>query len=62
MMLGVWFLADAVGNKVAGYAAGFISTADMSTLFSTVAGVCIGASVIAFLLIKPVKRLMGGVH
>ena len=62
MMLGVWFLADAVGNKVAGYAAGFISSADMSTLFGTVAAVCIGASLVAFILIKPVKRMMGGVH
>jgi POT family proton-dependent oligopeptide transporter len=62
MMLGVWFLADAVGNKAAGYAAGFISSADMSTLFGTVAAVCIGASVLAFILIRPVKKLMGGVH
>jgi len=62
MMLGLWFLADAVGNKVAGYAAGFISTADMSTLFGTVAAVCLAASVIAFILIRPVKRMMGGVH
>ena len=62
MMLGLWFLADAVGNKVAGYAAGFISSADMSTLFGTVAAVCIGASLVAFILIKPVKRMMGGVH
>ena len=62
MMLGLWFLADAVGNKVAGYAAGFISSADMSSLFTTVAAACIGGSLIAFLLIRPVKRLMGGVH
>jgi POT family proton-dependent oligopeptide transporter len=62
MMLGVWFLADAVGNKAAGYAAGFISTADMGTLFGTVAAVCLGASLIAFILIRPVKQLMGGVH
>lgn len=62
MMLGVWFLADAVGNKVAGYAAGFISTAPLPELFGAVAAVCLGSSVIATLMIKPVKRLMGGVH
>ncbi|MBX6332983.1 MAG: peptide MFS transporter [Gemmatimonadaceae bacterium] len=61
-MLGLWFLADAVGNKVAGYAAGFISSAPLPQLFGVVAGVCIGASLIAFLLIKPVRGLMGGVH
>ena len=61
-MLGVWFLADSVGNKVAGYAAGFISSAPLPDLFGTVAAVCLGASVVAFLMIKPVRSLMGGVH
>jgi POT family proton-dependent oligopeptide transporter len=62
LMLGVWFLADSLGNKVAGYAAGFISTAPLPELFGTVAAVCLGASFIAFLMIKPVRSLMGGVH
>ncbi|HXE60092.1 MAG TPA: peptide MFS transporter [Gemmatimonadaceae bacterium] len=62
LMLGVWFLADAVGNKVAGYAAGFISSAPLPDLFGTIAAVCLGASIIAFLIIKPVRSLMGGVH
>jgi len=62
MMLGLWFLADSVGNKVAGYAAGFISSAPLSQLFGVVSAVCIGASLIAFAIVKPVKRLMGGVR
>ena len=61
-MLGVWFLADSLGNKVAGYAAGFISSAPLPQLFGVVAAVCLGSSFIAFLIIKPVRRLMGGVH
>jgi len=61
-MLGVWFLADSVGNKVAGYAAGFISSAPLPQLFGVIAAVCLGASLIAFLMIKPVRGLMGGVH
>jgi POT family proton-dependent oligopeptide transporter len=61
-MLGIWFLADSVGNKAAGYAAGFISSAPLPYLFGTVAGVCLGASAIAALMIKPVRGLMGGVH
>jgi POT family proton-dependent oligopeptide transporter len=61
-MLGVWFMADAVGNKAAGYAAGFISSAPLPLLFGVVAAVCLGASFIAFLMIKPVRGLMGGVH
>ena len=62
LMLGVWFLADSVGNKVAGYAAGFISSAPLPDLFGTVAAVCLVASFIAFLMIKPVRSLMGGIH
>jgi proton-dependent oligopeptide transporter, POT family len=61
-MLGVWFLADSVGNKVAGLAAGFISSAPMPQLFGVIGGVCLAASVVAFLIIKPVRGLMGGVH
>ena len=62
MMLGLWFLADSVGNKVAGYAAGFISSAPLPQLFGVVGAVCVGASLIAFAIVKPVKRLMGGVR
>jgi POT family proton-dependent oligopeptide transporter len=61
-MLGVWFLADSVGNKIAGYAAGFISTAPLPQLFGVIAAVCLGASIVAFAIIKPVRGLMGGVH
>jgi POT family proton-dependent oligopeptide transporter len=61
-MLGVWFLADSLGNKVAGYAAGFISSAPLPQLFGVIAAVCLGASIVAFAIIKPVRGLMGGVH
>jgi proton-dependent oligopeptide transporter, POT family len=61
-MLGVWFLADSVGNKAAGFAAGFISSAPLPQLFGVIAAVCLGSSVIAFAIIKPVRGLMGGVH
>ncbi|HET8761799.1 MAG TPA: peptide MFS transporter [Gemmatimonadales bacterium] len=60
-MLGVWFLADSVGNKVAGFAAGFISSAPLPQLFGVIAAVCLAASLVAFLMIRPVKGLMGGV-
>jgi proton-dependent oligopeptide transporter, POT family len=62
MMLGVWFLADSVGNKAAGFAAGFISSAPLPQLFGIIAAVCLGASAVAFVMIKPVRGLMGGVH
>src|SRR5438445_1165749 len=62
MMLGVWFLADALGNKLAGWTAGLFTSMPLSQLFGALAGVCLGAAVILVFLIQPVKRLMGGVH
>jgi POT family proton-dependent oligopeptide transporter len=59
MMMGVWFLSNAFGNKLAGWAAGFFSTTPLQTLFSIVTAVLIVAAVIMFLLVKPLKRLMG---
>src|SRR6266516_1178093 len=62
LMMGVWFLSNALGNKLAGWSAGFISTLPLPTLFGTTAAVMLGAAVGMALLIKPVRRLMGGVH
>jgi proton-dependent oligopeptide transporter, POT family len=62
MMMGVWFLAIAAGNKLAGLIAGLSATVPFVTLFGAVAAATIGASVILFLLIGPIRRLMGGVH
>jgi dipeptide/tripeptide permease len=58
-MMGVWFLSNAFGNKLAGWAAGFFSTIPLETLFGIVAGVLIVAAVIMFALVKPIRRLMG---
>jgi POT family proton-dependent oligopeptide transporter len=62
LMMGVWFLSNAFGNKLAGWAAGFISTMPLATLFGIVAAVTLGAAFVLFALVKPVSRLMGGVR
>jgi POT family proton-dependent oligopeptide transporter len=62
MMMGVWFLAIAAGNKLAGLIAGLSATVPFTTLFGAVAAATIGAAVVLFLLIRPIRRLMGGVH
>jgi len=62
VMLGVFFLSNALGNKLAGWSAGFISTTPLPTLFGVTAAVALGAAAVMFLLIKPVQRLMGGVR
>jgi POT family proton-dependent oligopeptide transporter len=62
LMMGVWFLSNAVGNKLAGWAAGFFATLPLPTLFGAVAAVTLGAALVMGLLVKPVRNLMGGVH
>jgi POT family proton-dependent oligopeptide transporter len=60
LMMGVWFLSNAFGNKLAGWAAGFFSSMPLNTLFGIVAAVLLGAAVVMFALVKPSKKLMGG--
>ena len=62
LMMGVFFLSNSVGNKLAGWSAGFISSVPLPTLFGITAAVTLGAAVVMFLLIKPMKDLMGGVN
>jgi POT family proton-dependent oligopeptide transporter len=59
LMMGVWFLAIAFGNKLAGWAAGFIESMPLATLFTVMTAVLVGAAVVMALLIKPVSRLTG---
>jgi POT family proton-dependent oligopeptide transporter len=61
LMMGVFFLSNSLGNKLAGWTAGFFSTMPLAQLFGAVAAVCLVAAVIMFALVRPVKKLMGGV-
>jgi POT family proton-dependent oligopeptide transporter len=62
LMMGVWFLAAAVGNYLGGRIAGLYETLELPTLFGIVAAIPIAAGLILFLLVRPIRRLMGGVH
>ncbi len=62
LMMGVWFLSIASGNKVGGWVAGFFDTLPLPLLFAAVAGTTIGSALVLVVLIRPVRRLMGGVH
>ena len=62
LMMGVWLLSNAFGNKLAGWAAGFFSTMPLRDLFSEVAVILFVTSAIVFALVKPIKRLMEGVR
>jgi POT family proton-dependent oligopeptide transporter len=61
MIMGVWFMATAVGNYLAGRVASLYETFAPATIFAIVAAFCIGLGVVLALFVKPMKRLMGGV-
>ncbi|HEX9982440.1 MAG TPA: peptide MFS transporter [Thermoanaerobaculia bacterium] len=61
MMMGVWFFATAMGNYVAGWAAGFLQDRTYSQVFMAVfVSVAVAAFILA-LLVVPIKKMMRGV-
>ncbi len=62
LMMGVWFLATSVGDFISGRLASFYSSFSLPVLFGVVAGFAIAVGLIMGLLVKPMKRLMGGVN
>ena len=61
-MMGVWFVATALGNLFAGLVAGSLETLAPSALFQTVALIIGGAGVLALVLSPAVRKLMGNVE
>jgi POT family proton-dependent oligopeptide transporter len=61
-MMGIWFVAAAVGNLFAGLLAGQLETLAPTNLFWWVAMIIGGGGVIALLAAPPVKKLMGDVE
>ena len=62
LMMGVWFLSNAFGNKLAGWAAGFFSSMPLNQLFTITTVVLLAAAVLMFAMVRPARRLMGDVH
>jgi len=62
LMMGVWFLAAAVGNYLGGRVAGMYETLELTTLFGIVAAIPVIAGIVLFLLVPVIRRLMGGVY
>jgi POT family proton-dependent oligopeptide transporter len=62
LMMGAWFLATSLGNKLAGYLAGFFVANDswrLTKLYGGIAGGLLASSVILVILTPSIKRLMG---
>ena len=66
MMFGVWFLASAVANYLAGWTGSLIDKItemySMSTFFLIYTGLPIGAGIILILLTPMIKKKMHGIH
>jgi POT family proton-dependent oligopeptide transporter len=58
LMMGVWFLADAVGNYLGGRVASLYEAVALPTLFSGVALFALAAGVGLALLVKPIARML----
>ena len=62
LMMGAWFLATSIGNKLAGYLAGFFVSNNPWQLTKLYGGIAAGlllAVVILMILTPTIKRLMG---
>jgi len=60
-MMGVWFMSMSLGNLIAGRVAGQLGT-DPTSTFGAVAAVAIAAGLVLSLFVRPIRRMMGGVH
>lgn len=61
-MMGIWFMSLALGNLLAGLVGGLFETLPLPQLFGAVMGTTAGAGIVLALFIRPIRRLMGGVH
>jgi POT family proton-dependent oligopeptide transporter len=60
-MMGVWFVAAALGNLIAGRVAGRLEGLEPSPLFMSVALIIGGGGLVAIIVSPFMKRLMGDV-
>ncbi len=62
LMMGAWFFATSLGNKLAGYIAGFYDPNNSGTLVKMYGGIAIGllvSATILFLLLPTLRKLIG---
>jgi proton-dependent oligopeptide transporter, POT family len=60
-VMGVWFLSIGTGNWLAGKAGSLYESVPLPALFGVGGAVAIAAGILLAVLVKPTKRLMGGV-
>jgi POT family proton-dependent oligopeptide transporter len=60
MVMGTWFLATAIGNYIAGQAAGFSATRGYSFLFSVLIGSALIISIALFVVAPIIRKMLAG--
>ncbi|NIP80514.1 MAG: MFS transporter, partial [Gemmatimonadetes bacterium] len=61
-MMGVWFMSISLGNLMAGQVAGFFEQMPLPQLFGAVTLTTVVAGVLLALFVRPIRRMMSGVH
>ncbi len=61
-MMGIWFMSISLGNLMAGQVAGMFETLPLPQLFGAVTATTAGAGIVLLLLVRPIRKLMVGVH
>jgi POT family proton-dependent oligopeptide transporter len=62
LIMGVWYLSISIGNFAGGRISSLYGSMPLPTLFGVVGAFGLAASMVMFLLARPIKRLMGGVN
>ena len=56
-MMGIWFMATALGNLMAGLVAGKMESLPVTQIFSTVALISVGGGLLFYVFSRPIKGL-----
>ena len=60
-MMGIWFMASALGNLLAGLVAGLIESLPLPQLFGTVCLTTAGSGLVLLVFAKPIRKLTGDI-
>jgi POT family proton-dependent oligopeptide transporter len=59
LMMGVWFLASAVGNYIGGRVASFYEAWPLPSLFGAVAAFAVVSGLVLLVIARPLRRFTG---
>ena len=57
-MMGVWYLANFIGNYMTGYLGTFYETMPKAQFFTLMTSIAVGGGVVLFLLGRPIDKIV----